>query len=159
MKIEFYEYLIIFVVAVVAILLIYDLLGIGPGPFSQISRSESETFWRAQYISIEPNYLITPGEIDLTLKNNWGYDVRILNLTISGENIFQQAIESSPKFPLTLKKGESIDLVIKNVERCNQGKAAGYVVTIVFQDIATERTFTISGGKKYPLVGMCEVLG
>jgi hypothetical protein len=109
------------------------------------TKEESISYWVGQSIGIEPNYRIVPGKAELTIKNNFGYEVRILDINFDGKGGIKE---------LSLKNGEVADIEVLGIPKCVPGTKYAYKVTILYQDVRTGRNFLQEG--RIPLVGICE---
>jgi hypothetical protein len=136
---EFYELILVavFLLVFVVFLLAYFV--------PVYTKEESISYWVGQDIGIEPNYKVVPGKAELTIKNNWGYEVRILDITFDGKGGIKE---------INLKNGEVADVEVLNIPKCVPGVKYSYKVSILYQDVRTGRNFLLEG--KVPLVGICE---
>ncbi len=136
---EFYELILVsvFLLVFVVFLLAY---------FTPVyTKEESISYWVGQDIGIEPNYRVVPGKAELTIKNNWGQEVRILDISFDGRGGIRE---------INLKNREAADIEVLDIPKCVPGTKYSYKVSILFQDVRSQKNFLIEG--KIPLVGICE---
>lgn len=132
------------VVGVVVFFLVVTFLYYFKSPYT---KDESISYWIGQYVSIEPNYRITKdGIAELTIKNNWGSEIEVLDISFDGKGYINKEIN--------LKNGEAKDVVVYGIPKCIPNSNYNYKVSILYKDVRSERNFLIEGS--IPLVGKCE---
>lgn len=148
------EYILLLAIVLILGAVIYVVLTsagiIEFGVIKSTSRAQSEAYWIAQDVGIQPNYRISSmGIAELTLKNNKQFRIEILGVTLNEKGASAPAL-------LALGRGETAELNVTGFDRCPAGQVYGYRVSIKYRDIGSNRTFTVSGGSANPLVGNCE---